>query len=399
MKQGKPGIEEAFQGLRQYVEACHFKGWDPYDALLSPLPFAKLGHWTGVLAIQLNKRSPLNLRPLLGIPARHNPKALGLFLEAYAMLAQAGDDSALRHCRTLLELLQAYQSKTFSGACWGYPFPWSGPRKELPVFYPSTVVTAMVVRGIHRFYKLAPDPGLEAFARSIPAFLLQDIPHTEDASGLCFSYTPAKRDICYNASLFAAESLARCDAMLGERQYIEIAGKAVDFVLARQKKEGWWMYSEDPVHGKERKQTDFHQGFILDSLFHIRHLYQLEDARLDEALEKGAAWYYRQQFTTEGRSLRRLPRKWPADIHAQAQGIRSFSLLKDLHPAYGPFAETIARWTIDKMYAPPGYFYYQRYPLFTIRTPFMRWGQAWMMNSLLVGGLVGLPYKAASPKA
>lgn len=397
MKQGNPGIEEAFQSLRHYVEACHFKGWDPYDALLSPLPFAKLGHWTGVMAIQVNKRSPLNLRPLLGIPARHNPKALGLFLEAYAMLAQSGDGAALRHCHTLLELLQAYQSKGFSGACWGYPFPWSGPRKQLPVFYPSTVVTAMVVRGIHRFHLLAPDPSLIALARSIPAFLLQDIPQTEDASGLCFSYTPARRDICYNASLFAAESLARCDAMLGERQYIEIVGRAVDFVLARQKKEGWWMYSEDAVHGRERKQTDFHQGFILDALFHIRNIYQLQDPHLDEALKKGAAWYYQQQFTAEGRSLRRLPRKWPADIHAQAQGILSFSLLKDLHPAYGPFADTIAHWTIAKMYASQGYFYYQRYPLFTVRMPFMRWGQAWMMNSLLVGGLVSLPHQAATP--
>jgi hypothetical protein len=387
MKRSGPDITAVFEHLRDYVEARQFRGWDPYDALLSPFPFARLGHWTEVLAIQANKRLPINLRPLLGIPPRHNPKSLGLFLEAYALLAQAGDDKARSHCDTLLELLQGYQSKGFSGACWGYPFPWSGPRKQLPVFFPSTVVTAMVVRGIHRLHKLQPDPIPEQFARSIPAFLLHDLPRTEDSSGLCFSYTPAKRDICYNASLFAAESLARCDAMLGEKQFIEIVGRAVDFVLARQKKEGWWMYSEDPESGAGRKQTDFHQGFILDSLFHIRRIYGIENARLEEALRKGAAWYFEQQFSAEGRSLRRLPRKWPADIHAQAQGILSFSLLKDLHPAYGPFAETIARWTIDKMYSSQGYFYYQRYPLFTIRTPFMRWAQAWMMNSLVVGNL------------
>jgi hypothetical protein len=39
-------------------------------------------------------------------------------------------------------------------------------------------------------------------------------------------------------------------------------------------------------------------------------------------------------------------------------------------------------WTLGNMAAPDGSFYYQRHRLWTNRTPYMRWGQAWMLRAL-----------------
>lgn len=78
--------------LRRWVEAEEFAGWDPYDALNSAtVRFLTFGTKQGRMAwTQLFRRSPVNLRPLLGVPRRLNAKGLGLFLEAYSKLYEQG---------------------------------------------------------------------------------------------------------------------------------------------------------------------------------------------------------------------------------------------------------------------------------------------------------------------
>ena len=97
------------------------------------------------------------------------------------------------------------------------------------------------------------------------------------------------------------------------------------------------------------------------------------------AILKGSKFYKEHQFEPNGRSLWRLPARWPVDIHNQSQGIITFSLLKDYDPSFLPFAQTIANWTIQHMQSPKGYFYYRLTPLFKNKIPYIRWSQAWMM--------------------
>ena len=78
-------IKKARASVEAYVENENFKGYDPYDTLNSTLPFNWLGKWGPVLAIQFQKRNPLNIRPAIGIKKEHNPKAIGLFLHAYSI--------------------------------------------------------------------------------------------------------------------------------------------------------------------------------------------------------------------------------------------------------------------------------------------------------------------------
>ena len=74
-----------------------------------------------------------------------------------------------------------------------------------------------------------------------------------------------------------------------------------------------------------------------------------------------------------------MPKKYPIDIHNQAQGIITFSKLSEFDDKYGNFAETILKWTINNMQDKKGYYYYRKYKHFTNKISYMRWGQAWML--------------------
>ena len=71
--------------LDAWIEREGFTGWDPHDALNSPL-LKRLSFGNrrlGIAWLQLVKRSPFNLRPGLGVPKGCNPKGMGLFLASY----------------------------------------------------------------------------------------------------------------------------------------------------------------------------------------------------------------------------------------------------------------------------------------------------------------------------
>lgn len=374
---------ESFQKLRQWIESQKFRGWDPYDALLSPFPWSLLGKWGEAILIQSLKRSPINFRPLLNIPQSLNPKTVGLLIHAYALIPNLQRDGSWKNTgEALLSLVEPLSSKGYASACWGYNFPWSSRNKRLPAWVPSSVVTGVMSRGLFAWHQQTGNAWAKDLVLQIPGFILHDLPRYEDKHGLSFSYTPLAKDICFNASLFAAESLANAIALGYDSGLKEVVRQAVDFVVHHQKPDGSWAYSINALTKRERMQLDFHQGFILDSIHHIMSGIAEYPPHWQDATEKGARFYFNQQFMPDGRSLRRLPRRWPADIHAQAQGIISFSVLKDLDPHYKPFAETIAAYTIRKMQSQQGYFHYQRYPLGNIRIPYMRWNQAWMMLAL-----------------
>ena len=99
--------------LLNYCTANDWAGYDPYDALNSPLltslPFLQ-ARVPRLLLTQAFKRSPINIRPLARIPRTQNPKAIALFLIAVLRLTKLGaleDD-------TLAPLLTAI-------SIWSYP--------------------------------------------------------------------------------------------------------------------------------------------------------------------------------------------------------------------------------------------------------------------------------------
>lgn len=377
-------ILQSLEKLKRYVEAEHFKGYDPYDALNSRIPFSKLGTWISSIAIQIQKRNPLNVRSLLGIEKGLNPKAMGLFLCSYSKLYGLKPSADTKHTMDFLfDWLCEHHSQGYSGYCWGYNFDWVTPNHHYKAFSPSIVGTSYVGKGIFQYYQVTGVQKAVDVLKGICDFILNDLPVTDTPEGLCFSYTPTQRNCCYNASLLGAEILAKTYSITADDMLLDKAKRAVDFIVARQKTDGRWNYSINASFTKERGQIDFHQGFILESLSELMRYSRLKRRKCVHALRKGAEFYINNQFFKDGRSLWRFPRRYPIDIHNQAQGIITFSKLGRLDQGYPRFAGTIARWTIENMQGRDGYFYYRKSRYYTNRISYMRWAQAWMMLALM----------------
>ncbi|MFO0479097.1 MAG: hypothetical protein ACK50L_10035 [Bacteroidota bacterium] len=375
-------FENSFERLRTYVEGENFKGYDPYDTLNSKIKLKYFGRLIPILALQFQKRNPINIRPLLGIQKEHNPKGLGLFLHSYAKLQKEfPEKNYTKQLDGLFDALKKTSTKGYSGYCWGYNFDWASSGKYIQAYSPNIVVTAFVAKGIFEYYHLTENAEALDILKSIGLFILKDLPKTETEDGLCFSYTTLGIDICYNASLLAASVLAQLYSITKDEQLKIIAMKAVDFVIAKQHADGHWNYSMDEL-GKERIQIDFHQGYIIDCIDDVIIHCSIKNEKFSEAIKKGTAYYMKEQFFRNGQSKWRLPKIYPVEIHNQSQGIITFLRMRNLNSEYLTFSQTIAKWTIEKMQDKKGFFYYRKLKTHTNKIPFMRWSQAWMFVAL-----------------
>jgi len=376
-------IQKSFNKLQTYIRKENHIGYDPYDTLNSWKPFHWFGKWGPILAIQIQKRNPVNVRPLIGIKKDINPKAYGLFLQAYSLLYQhTQKQEYLNQAEHFFNWLKDNHSKGHCGKGWGYNFPWASSEKYLKKHVPSAVVTGFVAKGLYEYYQITKNEEVFELLKEAGNFVLTELPVTSFDEGVCFSYTPVATDLCYNASLLAAETLARVHAVEPDKELKDIATEAVNWVVSRQKEDGRWNYSVDLKTSIEREQIDFHQGYVLESIYEIKRLLNVSKPEWEKAIEKGLEFYQKNQFYPDGRSLWRLPRVYPVEIHNQSQGIITFSKLSEYNIDYAAFANTIANWTISNMQGKDGHFYYQNHKYYKNKISYMRWNLAWMFLAL-----------------
>ncbi|HZH95038.1 MAG TPA: hypothetical protein VEY06_04095, partial [Flavisolibacter sp.] len=146
-------IESGFNKLKDYCEKQNFKGYDPYDGLNSKLfnslPFISKNRLARLAWIQFFKRSPLNLRRLVGVSKSYNAKALGLFLSGYCALYKKSPKAEYLVIMNML-VKQIYDLRTpgWEEACWGYNFDWQARFFFQPRFTPNVVVSTFVANGL-----------------------------------------------------------------------------------------------------------------------------------------------------------------------------------------------------------------------------------------------------------
>lgn len=376
--------------LHDYCKKEQYKGFSLYDSHTGKVPLEKFGKVISFLSNQVVKRSPVNIRPIIGVPKAYNPKGMGLFLHSYSLLRGANfdgiSDSELEELTSFFfNYLLDHHSEGYSGICWGYHYDW--PRSDGSVFRaftPSVVVTAFICRAMMEYLKVEPSAAdkVKDVINSAVKFVLNDVYCTEHEEGLCFSYTPAQRDTVFNANLLAAEILAYDDYLQNTERHKDKIKLVLDFTLSHQNDDGSWYYSLHPKTGKPKNQIDFHQGYMVETIYRICETGSCWSEDLKESVRKGISFYKEKQFTEDGASLWRYPKKWPVDIHNQSQGIITFALLNEFGDDLLEFAKVINEWTIENMQAKNGQFYYQKWPLVTSKVPYMRWNQGWMMVAL-----------------
>jgi hypothetical protein len=368
----------SFSSLRAFCENKEFAGWDPYDGLNSRLFQAVPGLSRSRLArlawIQFFKLSPVNLRRITLVPEQHNAKGLALFLSGYCYLYKTDPNEEYKEkIYFLADKILSLTSPGYSGACWGYNFDWQARAFFQPKQTPTVVATSFVADALLTAGETFRESRWLDTAISSARFVLQDLNRTYDDKGnFSFSYSPLDKTQVFNASLLGARLLARVFSHTGEPLLREEACKAVAYVCDRQQPEGAWAYGTLPYHGWV---DNFHTGFNLECIYQYGQY--TGDISFQACLEKGFSYYLEHFFTGEGIPKYYNNKTYPVDIHAPAQLMAT--LYKTHRMAeYQELANKVLDWTIRKMQAPQGYFFYQKRRLLSSRINYMRWAQAWM---------------------
>ena len=363
--------------MRSFIEANDYAGYDPYDALNSPvLRGISCGSKYGRIAVtQALKRLPVNLRPILGIKKDHNPKGLGLFLWGYAKLYKVEKKNEyLERIDYLLSLLEKLRTRGYSGNCWGYNFDWQSRAFFIPKYTPTIVNSAFIGHALIDTYIYTNENKALEMAIPIKDFILKDLNRHLEGSAQCFSYTPLDHTRVHNANLLGASLLIRLYRFTGGEELKKNALAALSYTMKYQHDDGSWYYAETEY---QRWIDSFHTGFNLQSI-----LYFFENGyggEYRERFEKGVAYYAGKFFLEDGTPKYYNDRVYPIDIHAPSQALVVFSTLNN---RYRELADRIVKWMICNMWNSRGYFYYQKTPWFTNKIPYMRWGQAWGFHAL-----------------
>lgn len=384
MKHNSPNIQEAFLRLKDYCEAEDYMGWDPFDGLnsrlLALLKFPTRSRLIRLGWLQLVKRAPFNLRPVLGIPKHQNPKGIALFLSGYCHLfRESKDEILLPIIHKLAHILITNQSKGWSGACWGYPFPWQARAFFQPAHTPTVVATTYCANALLDAWEITKHLPYKETALSSAQFIIHDLKRDYSGQDLIFSYSPLDQSRVYNASLLGARLLARIWSITPDRKDLkQLAESAVNYVIKKQSPDGSWPYGEKPYH---QWIDSFHTGFNLECLADFT-TYTQSDTALN-SLKIGINYYLNNFFSSQGESKYYNNQLYPIDVHAPAQLIVTLYRTGELSRNIA-LVERVLRWTIQNMQDNKGYFYYQKRVRYISKTPFMRWAQAWMFNSLCI---------------
>jgi hypothetical protein len=379
-------LVRAIRALRTWIESRHYAGYDPYDVLNSPYLSGAWARQTlpSLLLIQSGKRfGGLRFRQLLKIPPGLNPKALGLCLSAYCDLAQIGYDVSAEAAWLKTELIRL-RSPHEPEYCWGYDWDYVSLRgTRMPAFTPNSIASYFCATAMIATSELE-------IAESVARFMTTRLHRSfESADQLCFSYTPNDETLIYNSNALTGAFLARAGRLSGNEMYLSLARKAMFFLQKAQMPTGAWYY------GGLRRQRwidSFHSSYNVCALLDYQTI--TGDSSFEEAMLLGHQYYQSSLFTEEGAPKYFHNRTFPIDIHACSQAILHFVAFSSIDSTALERAWKTCRWTMRNMSAADGSFYYQRHRLWTNRTPYMRWGQAWMLRALAKLMLASTQHKA-----
>jgi len=399
-RDGRLDLEPVAAAIWRQCKEAGFLGWDPYDGLKSRLLAPLLDHsrLLRLMVVQGVKRCPVNLRPLLDISPGLNPKGLALLLLATSRLprlALAEDRRQLAYSMAALAslpdssplfpgrkpwpgLATAFAERAPEVAGWGYDFPWQAKAFHQPAHGPTIVATSFVVDA----FTASGHAAAPAVVQAAAGFVRGHLHRHEDATGCCYSYSPQDRSRVFNASLFAGKILARAaqgaepEVAAGLR---EEAARVVAYVIARQRADGSWIYGESDHW---QWIDNFHTGFVLETILATADLLG-EPGRWEEPLARGLDFYRTNLLGPDGTPYYHVGKRWPLDTHTVAQTVLTLLAFSDRDPSLVDQARRILEIGIQRLYDPARRgFLHQRGRVFTHRTIFLRWSQAWMLNAI-----------------
>ena len=368
--------------LSRWSAEREWRGTDPYEGLnasrrvVEPLKSSPLGRR---LLIQAVKRSPLDLRPMLGIRPEPNAASVAWVVSAYARNGFLRDEDAKGLLTDALRCLDELRLGGPEEPCWGYPFDVQSRVLHYSRGQPNTIATAFAGHALLDAHASLGDAGLLEKARCAGRFFLRRVPQTDVGDGAYFGYLPSDRSPIHNSNMLAAALLARLSASGSSdaEGFGPAAASAVLYTTARQRADGSWPYGERP----DLSWVDnFHTGYVLDAL-RVCADAGVAVPEAEEAWGRGVEFYRRALFLDDGTPRYYTNRVFPVDAQSVAQGIQTLSIAARhdrscAHQAWKVFGFGQRRMMGD------GLPIFQRRRLWSNRAPHFRWVVAPMLLSL-----------------
>jgi len=349
-------------------------GVDPYDALrgeripevVRAAPRLRQG------AIQLRKRSPVDLSKLLGVRPFVMAKALGCLIWAEARAAAVTGELDRDRIARLSQALAGAGMGRADGE-WGYEFDVQTRWAFYAAGSPNLIATAFVGRGLLEAGLVydsseAVDGGL-----SCASFLNRDLLRPLDAGRApVYHYTRDTKRLIHNANLLGCALSVSATAFSNRPEWVASALAAADVTIDAQRPDGSWPYGDTDSLGWV---DSFHTAYNLDGLLQL--WLRTGSARIRESLLLGAEYWSSNFFDTTGAPRYYATRARPYDIHSAATAVDVGARLASWGFIDAQLPMRVARWTADNLVdQKTGRTYYQRHRLWTDRRNFVRWGDA-----------------------
>jgi hypothetical protein len=363
--------------LLDHIRSEDYAGYDPFDSLNSRLLQAtplKRNEFVRLVWLQLGKRLPFNLRPLLGVPKRRNPKGVGLLiaglLQDYKRTCKA---EYLNEARELADWLLTQRSNTneWHHSCWGYHFDWQARAFYVPTGKPNIITTVYVARALFDLGILAEDDRLVDVALDAARFISRYL-YTEGEGRSFYAYIPGETAFVHNASLWGAAWCAFAGIRFGDQALVEQAQNVARQSVIEQHKDGAWVYGARHHH---QFIDGFHTGYNLEALCLLRDAIQTKE--FDEAIQRGYRYYVDNFFEPDGTAKYYNTGIYPIDMHSFAQAVLTMLKVGGT-PEDQELCDKVIKRAIDLMYLPQKRrFIYQKTRWMTNKINYIRWTQTW----------------------
>lgn len=387
---------EAWAALNAWCLERNWAGYDPYDLkaeawhhwLRIECPFKPLRFINRKMIDQLERRFPMLLRRLFRISPAVNANTIAMAARSYLALAPTPYAPATSgHLDFCLDWLLQHSSRPLdSGRLgWGYPFTWYaglGERTVLPANTPLSVVTSESGHAfLDRHAQQTRADDLQA-ALACGRLITEEFNRDEGEEGrICFSYGTLDRFHVLNANLNSAAFLTRLATITNDAAMLDLARRARRYSVDLQNDDGSWFYWGPPYHHPSMRAIDgYHTGMILQWLETCQHFDPIPSD--DERLARGLAFYLDYLFEPSGAPRHTPSSLYPQDVHLLAQGLVTMSTLSNRWPRARQALPRILTWGLAHLRNDDGSFAYRRYANYIDRTPYMRWGQGWMLWGL-----------------
>jgi hypothetical protein len=376
----KSKIKNSLNKLEKWVEDHHYKGYDPADGLssyLRPLTFGNL--FLDRLLQQLIWRSPINIRPFLGVKPQASFIARGYMAWGYlTRYKNTNDDKYKQKAIDCLEWLKANKAPGYEDYSWGKTHDFASRGGRQAKYEPITIWTSLIGFAFIEAYEITKEEQYLDVAQSICRWILR-VPRTQTPQGHLINYTTHDNGTCtiHNQSMVAAAMLARTYIHTGNKDYLEVARKAMKYSCTHQQPDGSWFYGEAPTYDWI---DNFHTGYNLDAL--KCYIESSGDKTHEENLKKGFNFYKSNFFEPNGRPKYYHNRTYPIDSQCISQSIETLANFSEYDLESLETSKRVACWAIDNMQDKTGYFYYAQYPLFTLKVPLIHWAQTTTYKAL-----------------